>query len=154
MSYREHAMREFKAAGWVDSDGNWSDDMQEMLCKQVLELVEVFSKYGHSGSSAPYALNLFKKIALFKPIAPLTGEDDEWTEVIEGTWQNKRCSTVFKDDTGVYNSEGRVFVDKDGSAYTSKDSRVKIEFPYTPTTEYVNEEIEAECNLEEAKGEV
>ena len=58
-----------------------------------------FADHGHSGSSAPYAVDLFAKLALQKPIVPLTGEDYEWVHIDMGDdmqYQNKRCSSVFK----------------------------------------------------------
>ena len=56
-------------------------------------------------------------------------------------YQNRRCPHVFKSDAdGAYDIDGRVFVDPDGSSYTSRDSRVSIEFPYTPKREYVHRE--------------
>lgn len=158
MSYKEHAYLEFKAAGWMKEDGTYCDDTQEMMCEQVLELLHLFSKHGHSGFSAPYAINLFSKLAKFEPVVPLTGEDWEWTELDYGDeikYQNKRCLHVFKNGIGqAYDSNGRVFwewierdleEDEEGypgiklykTHYTNRDSKVYIDFPYTPTTEYV-----------------
>jgi len=138
--YIEKSYEEFQAAGWCDEDGNFKDGMQERICKHVLDLLEVFSKEGHSGSSAPYAINLFKKLASFEPIAPLTGKDFEWVEVGEGVFQNKRCSHVFKQhdrfNGQAYDLNGKVFI-KDGASFTNSDSLVPIEFPYTPKSEYV-----------------
>jgi len=147
-----HALTEFKAAGWLDEDGNYIDEMQEAICNHVLELIKVFSDEGHSGSTAPYTIDLFKKLAMFEPIVPLTGEDWEWTEIARemsgsnnGTvYQNKRCGRVFKDDDGAYDIDGKVFynwyTNENGkrfkSYYTSRDSRVPVSFPYTPTTVY------------------
>ena len=136
-TYKDHAEREFKAAGW-DLE---KDDMQDLMCKQVLELLELFSSHGHSGSSAPYAINLFSKLAKFEPIVPLTGEDFEWNEIGDGEFQNNRCSHVFKSASRfngqAYDIEGRIFQDKDGYCCTNLDSFVPIEFPYTPKHEYV-----------------
>ena len=154
----KHAMDEFRAAGWVDEYGKWSDDMQETICNHVLKLLEVFSDEGHSGSTAPYTVNLFKKLAMFEPLVPLTGEDWEWNDISEyggGTkYQNKRCSRVFKDIDGrTYDIEGKVFWEwwtnpetgeKSKSYFTNSNSRVYIEFPYTPTREYVESNSEAE----------
>ena len=50
---------EFKAAGWLNDDGTYIDEMQGMICDHVLKLLEVFSDEGHSGTSAPYAIRLF-----------------------------------------------------------------------------------------------
>lgn len=138
-TYKDHAMLEFKAAKWVDENGNWKDEMQELICKQVLELLELFSTHGHSGSYAPYAISLFKQLASFEPIVSLTGEDWEWNDA-GGIFQNKRCSHVFKDskDGKAYDSEGRIFREPNGCCYQNGNSRVYIEFPYTPKREYVD----------------
>jgi hypothetical protein len=79
----------------------------------------------------------------------LTGEDWEWSDVRHNSdgsihYQNKRCSHVFKDETGAYDINGKVFyewyTDENGekfkSHYTSRDSRVPVTFPYIPTTVY------------------
>lgn len=154
-SYRTHAMREFRAAGWLNEDGTFKDQMQQAICGHVMKLLDVFAGEGHSGSSAPYAINLFKDLASFETIVPLTGEDFEWNDVGNGMWQNNRCSHVFKDEDGrAYDIEGKIFYDwheRDAypdepeypgkhrykSHFTSKDSRVFITFPYTPKREYV-----------------
>jgi hypothetical protein len=148
-NYQKHAMREFVAAGWTDANGTWTDEMQEMICGHVFKLLEVFADEGHSGSSAPYAISLFEKLAKFEPITPLTGEDWEWTDVGEQSgrplWQNKRCGHVFKDKDGAYDIDGIVFYEwhedketgeKYKSHFTSRESRVPVTFPYTPKTEY------------------
>ena len=168
MKTLDHALLEFRAAGWVDEDGNWKDEMQQIVCEGVLKLLMLFSEEGHSGSSAPYAINLFKKLAMYEPIVPLTGEDWEWADVRhngDGSihYQNKRCSHVFKDsyDGVAYDIDGKVFwewherpllEDEDGypgidtykSYYTGRESRVYVTFPYTPNREYVYKQSAAD----------
>lgn len=143
-----HAWAEFRAAGWVDENNQFKDEMQEAICQHVLKLLEVFSEEGHSGSSAPYAINLFTKLAKFEPLVPLTGEDWEWNEVGSGVFQNKRCSHVFKDaeqfNGQAYDINALVWWDwntnedgeKSKSYFTNYQSRQPITFPYTPKTEY------------------
>lgn len=144
-----HALAEFRAAGWTDEAGNYKDEMQQAICEHVLKLLDVFSDEGHSGTSAPYAVDLFKKLAMFEPLVPLTGEDWEWNECGDGVFQNKRCSRVFKQadrfDGQAYDLDGIVFWDwhtdsetgeKSKVYFTSSDSRVPVTFPYTPKTEY------------------
>lgn len=144
-----HARDEFRAAGWTDENGKFKDEMQEAICTHVLELLKVFADEGHSGSTAPYTVDMFKKLAMFEPLVPLTGEDWEWTEVSTGGFQNRRCSRVFKQadrfNGQAYDIDGIVFYDwytdpetgeKSKSYYTSKDSFVPVTFPYTPKTEY------------------
>jgi hypothetical protein len=146
MSYKRHAKGEFRAAGWTDEGGKFDCEWQELLCNQVLELLDIFSKHGHSGSSAPYAINLFKTLAAFEPIVPLTGQAFEWNEV-GGYWQNNRCSHVFKGKDGrAYDSTGKIFRESNGACYTSRESRVYIEFPYTPKAKYIDVK-EAGCIL-------
>lgn len=133
----DHAKRELEAAGFMSKDGFYGD----MLGKAALELMEVFVKQGHSGMSAPAVAGVFGKLAMFEPLGPLTGEDDEWAEVASQNgplYQNKRCSHVFKDNDGAYDIEGRVFREPSGACFTSRDSRVPVTFPYTPTREYVD----------------
>jgi hypothetical protein len=110
----------------------------DSLPKAVLELIDVFEKQGHSGMSASVTIQLFTQLAKFEPLGPLTGEDDEWNECSPGIWQNRRCSHVFKEADGAYDSNGRIFRDPDGSCYTSKGSRVPVTFPYFPKSEYVD----------------
>jgi hypothetical protein len=145
---KSHALMEFRAAGWCDENGKFDDEMQEAICNHVLKLLEVFADEGHSGSSAPYTVNIFQKLAMFEPLVPLTGEDWEWTEVSGGIFQNKRCSHVFKQadrfDGQAYDIDGIIFYnwyknengEKSKSYFTGKESCVPITFPYTPTKEY------------------
>ena len=141
MNYKDHAKNEFFYSGWTDKDGNFDDSMQELMCNQVLELLDLFSTHGHSGFSAPYALNLFKNLASFDSISPLSGEDEEWTEPYddEGSQQNKRQSDVFRDAKGnAYWSSGRIFIDSSGCSFTSSKSRIPISFPWSkPDPEYI-----------------
>jgi hypothetical protein len=147
-----HARNEFRAAKWINDNGEYCDEMQGMICDHVLKLLEVFSNEGHSGSSAPYAVNVFQKLAMYEPLVPLTGEDWEWTLLdygVDPKWQNKRCGRVFKDADGVaYDIDGIVFYDwyedenheRHKSHYTCRESRVPVTFPYTPTTVYKERE--------------
>lgn len=128
----EHAKREFEILGWPGDD-----KMQAMICDNIIELLQTFSDQGHSGSTAPYALAYFNKLANFDPISPLTGEDSEWVEVGGGDvndklYQNNRDCEVFKDGEGnAWWIHGKIFRDANGCTYTNSDSHVKIAFPWT-----------------------
>ena len=138
----EYAKDELKRIGMVDSGEPYND----MGTKAILDLIELFSSQGHSGFSAPYVINAFSRLAMFKPLSPLTGEDDEWNDVGD-IFQNKRYSAVFKNKDGVaYNVEGKVFTDDGDVWYTCKDSKVNVTFPYVvpdkPEEIYRNKEVE------------
>lgn len=123
----DYAKDELKRIGMIDSGEPYND----MATKNILDLIELFSSQGHSGFTAPYVINAFSRLAKFKPLAPLTGEDDEWNNVGDH-FQNKRYPAVFKDKDGTaYNIEGKVFTDDGEVWYMCKDSKVNITFPYT-----------------------
>lgn len=131
----DFARSEMERAGLFSKDSDYGG----MLGDAVMKMIKVFADEGHSGYSANMAVTIFEKVARFEPLTPLTGADDEWNEVAEGEWQNRRCSHVFKDADGrAYDSRGRIFRDPDGGCYVGQGSRVYIEFPYTPTSEYVD----------------
>lgn len=137
-SYVKHCRRELSS--WFEDDGP-----NRWMAEHIELMLMLFATEGHSGSSAPFAVKLFGELARFKPWGPLTGAEDEWGEPfdLDGTQQNKRCSHVFRGADGrAYDADGRVFRDPDGCCYTNIDSRVYIEFPYTPTTVYVDRPAE------------
>lgn len=150
-NYFKHAMEEFKWAGFLDKNGEFEDDMQKEICNHVLDLLEVFSRGGHSGTTAPYAISMFKKLANFNSLSPITDTEEEWNLVTEDEsqgklYQHKRCSHVFKDKDGAHDIYGKIFwhwAEYEGedepyaSSYTNIESRVPVEFPYTPKKEYV-----------------
>lgn len=152
-NYQKHAQREFRAAGWLNADGTFKDEMQQAICEHVIVLLDVFAGEGHSGSSAPYAINLFKQLASFEPIVPLSGDDAEWNEVGPGVFQNNRCSHVFKDkkcfNGQAYDMESIIFYDwytdketgeKHKSYFTCRESCMPVVFPYTPAKQYLERE--------------
>lgn len=137
-----HAKHELDLIGMTADS---TDEMNVMMRKHILHMMNEFANEGHSGFSASYAINILTKLLDFKPLSPLTGADDEWTNVREygpePHWQNKRKSSVFKDADGTcYDIDGKVFWEwcmpyEEGekpykSYYTSRDSRVPVTFPY------------------------
>lgn len=107
---------------------------------ELRELLLVFSSQGHSGGSAAITADLVGRLLRYEPIGPLTGEPDEWVEVGEGMYQNRRCGRVFKQadrfNGQAYDLDGIVWEDPDGGRFTNAKSMVPVVFPYTPVTEY------------------
>ena len=139
---QEFAHKELERAGLFDPDSDYNG----WVGHSVMELIHTLENRGQSGVSMEMILELFTTLARYEPLSPLTGEDDEWVEINypecpSRLWQNKRCLTVFKDETGAYNSQGRIFRYKNGGhGIRGVDSRVSITFPYTPVVEYVDVE--------------
>lgn len=141
-NYVEHAKREFLALGYTPLSEPQENGPDKWIQESVLELLRVFAAQGHSGMSAPYCINTFRKLALFEPLGPLTGEDHEWVEIADGVFQNARCSHVFKQadrfNGQAYDINGRVFREPNGNCYTNGNSLVPVTFPYIPQIEYVD----------------
>lgn len=144
-----HAVRELKAAGYYKEEpaNEVGAGMNALMRDNILELVKVFSKQGHSGSSASFCINLFADLAKYKPLLPIQGTDDEWTDVSEygsrkGTkvWQNNRAGHIFKEDDGkgAYDIDAVVYREPNGACYTKGGARTYITFPYTPTVTYID----------------
>lgn len=141
MELVEYAKSELERIG-KDEDG-----MQEVMNRDILEIVEKFSNQGHSGFSASYALSVLDRLFRFKPISVLTGNEDEWNKVSSGkdgiaTYQNKRCSSVFKnvDSSGktvnTYDIDAIIVSDNGGITWSSSIAfglKRNVTFPYLPT---------------------
>jgi hypothetical protein len=136
----KHAQTELEMAGLFSDKGDFYGGMTG---KAVMELIDVFEKQGHSGMSAPMVVSIFKDLANFKPINPIKCTDEEWGEVSEGTFQNKRLSAVFKEgkDGKPYYLDAIVWQYEDGGAFTGTvegiSSRQFIKLPFLPKTFYV-----------------
>lgn len=118
------------------------DEMGQMMAQNLRELVLVFGTQGHSGFSASFARSALSKLLAYEPLGPLLGTDDEWMQIGEHTWQNRRCSRVFKDaerfDGRPYDIDAVVFREPSGACFTGRGSHQVITFPYTPKTVYVD----------------
>lgn len=133
MGTKEYGRKELERIGYF-KEGD--DPYNDAVANAILELLDVFDNQGHSGFSAPYVIGKVERLAMFKPLTPLTGEDDEWNEIEPGWFQNKRYSAVFKNETGAYNSQGKIFSDDEGKTwFTNRDSKVYIDFPYVVPNE-------------------
>jgi len=139
MEFLEFCREEIERAGLFSEDGDFYGGMTG---KALIELCEVFSKQDHSSMSAGLVASLFKRLTEWKPISPLTGDEDEWVETTDDLYQNKRCYSVFKEGKAgkAYQDDYYVFIDEDGISYTNRNSRKYIEFPYVPKNEFVYKE--------------
>jgi hypothetical protein len=151
MSLVEHAKEELRRAGMFSEDGDFYGGMTG---KAVMDLIQLFSDQGHSGGSAPGTIQLFSKLANYGVLTPITGDDDEWIEYADGSFQNKRESGIFKDGKGgipyfihaiVWRGQfpDQVGTDKWWDTFNGRvegigSSQNIKEFPFTPKTFYVD----------------
>lgn len=142
----KYAESELELAGLFDKDSDYDGDVG----KNIMQLIKVFAKQGHSGMSASMVVSLFQKLASFEPINSITGEDKEWVGDGE-LYQNKRLASVFKvgKEGKAYYLDAIVFKDQDGYTFTSSgsvtmedgtkiESAQYIKFPFLPKTFYVD----------------
>jgi hypothetical protein len=73
MDLIQFAIEELILCGGFDETSE--NEYHISISKDVLELLEVFESQGHSGHSAITVLNLFNKLANYKPLTPVRKED-------------------------------------------------------------------------------
>lgn len=153
MGLINHAKKELEIAGLFSKE---EDFYGGMTGEAVMELIEVFSKQGHSGMSASIVADLFHKLANYEQLQPLTGKDEEWGLLDYGDdlkYQNLRNSGVFKysDGTVTYNDSiikrchngtcwsGPLYLTRDDAINNVNRVKAKVKgFPFIPKTFYID----------------
>lgn len=153
MNSIDKAKIEFLKLGYKPIEEYSQDNPDRWVQENILELLEVFSKQGHSGSSAAYVINLFSKLAKHEPLTPIMCTDDEWSDINKemdaDIYQNNRCSAVFKNgkngkpyylDAIVWrNQKGVTFT---GTVLNSKKEKIyshqTIRIPFNSKTFYID----------------
>lgn len=108
-----HAKIELELSGLLDEDADYAGQ----LGVDILEIMELISRQGHSGGSIHQLVHILPRLMLFKPLTPLTDDPEEWLKLDkdvcgEVIWQNKRCPSVFSKDGG------KTWVDMDKKGHT------------------------------------
>jgi hypothetical protein len=116
--------------------------------EDIYNIIDKFSKQGHSGGSAPYYSHTIsetiKNVLSYKPLSPIEN-DDNWNDVDNNMFQNKRESALFKDgiDGRPYYIDAVVWQGvEEYDTYTGSNeetySRQYVKFPFTPKTFYID----------------
>lgn len=84
-----HARREIDLIGLPEKDR-----------KLLLDMVERFAQYGHSGGSAQWFIVTLTRLLQFENLMALTDNPNEWVQVAEDTWQCVRNPEAFSLDGG------------------------------------------------------
>lgn len=141
MTTTNRMVNELKIAGLFDKDSDYNG----MVGKAVKELLGIFQKQGHSGMSAPHVARIFERLVRGDTLTPLTGKNDEWIEVENNMFQNKRCPAVFKDSkrSKAYYLDAIVWQgEKSYDTFTGTvqniSSRQNLSFPFMPKTFFVD----------------
>ena len=131
-----------KGTGWTDELVNKdSDGSQKMITENFYEIKNVMDRID---SVSNWKWIILNKLIDNKPLTALTGEPDEWSDITDWgfkgdgkSYQNKRCSAVFKDvlDNGLeiaYWIDDEVYSDDGGLSWYSRGGvlRKQITFPF------------------------
>lgn len=99
----DHAKKELQLAGLFDKDSDYNG----MIGKAVMELCKCFSGQGHSGFSANWVLDLFRRLGKYEQLTPVTDDPKDWNDVSElggkdgpKMWQCKRNPSLFSENHG------------------------------------------------------
>jgi len=149
----EDVKKEFIKDGYKPIEES-EDDPNKWIQEGTLKLLEIFHKQKHTKESASKVIKYFTKISKFEPLAPIMCTNDEWNSISESmvgneTYQNNRCSAVFKEgqDGKPHYLDAIVWRSQNSSSYTgsvfnSKKERIKssqtIKLPFIPKTFYVD----------------
>ena len=90
----------------------------------MIGILETFFEQWDSGGAVHAVAPILQRLIAGKALTPLTGEDDEWFDHGGGVFQNKRCSSVFKDPR-FHGGERAYDID-------AREPRAAITFPYWP----------------------
>lgn len=141
----EHAKREFKRSGYTPLDEEQEDGPNKWMQENVLELIEVFSKQGHSGMSASFAIDAFKKLANYKLLTSVkSAEEFDFVETsMGGSLQSRVISSVFQEEGGEYDIDAIVFKNQKGHCFTTSLTCIGykhayIKYPFVPKTFYLD----------------
>lgn len=112
------------------------DNISEDKKREIMNLINQTEQ----SASQLDITEMLKRLLDFKPLSPLTGEDDEWEKVDDyieddkATYQNKRYFSVFKRGKNgkAYNFRARIFSTDGGKSwhFMGSESREYISFPY------------------------
>jgi len=139
-----HAEREFKRAGYEPLDSEQENGPNKWIQENVMELLQVFASQGHSGSSAPFCVNMFQKLASYKLLGPVnSAEEFDFRDEEGRSRQSKTISAVFQDERGEYYIDAVVLNTKTGGWHGNAEHlgiprHIYIKYPFTPKTFYID----------------
>ena len=140
----KHAINELRILGYKPIDEE-EDGPNKWIQENLLELLKVFYNQGHSGFSASYCIDAFKKLASFELLTPLYCDHKEFNDT-GYCFQNKRLSSVFKKtkQSRPYYLNAIVFREENGDCFTAgniqgiNSSQHIKRFPFVPKTFYID----------------
>jgi hypothetical protein len=133
MSLVEYARAELQRAGMFDKDADYGGELGPI----VMQLMQHFADGGHSGGSAQLALELFERLARYRPLTPIDNPLNKHEYVDHGnvtdgdlTYQSTRLSSLFSEDGGKSWYDIDLPIPRWKRWFGAR--RAYVVFPYTP----------------------
>ena len=102
-NYIKYANSELDRFMPVNTNNKTTNAMNDLMRKDIIDILALLGTQGDSGTSIHWKLWTLNKLTSFRPLTPLTFEDDEFNLVDEyghinntKSYQNRRVSDVFK----------------------------------------------------------
>ena len=95
----KHFLKECELA-WGTEDER--DNMQNLMIKQIVELLSVLYTQGDTNNTIGYKVKQLTNAINFGIISPLKFTDEEWNKIDDNEYQNNRISSVFKKEDLIY----------------------------------------------------
>jgi hypothetical protein len=133
--------------GYIPPEKDLTESPNKWIQENVIELLKVVEKQGHSGTSISFLVAYFKKLAMFEPLGPLQNTDAEWGKTSSGdsTLQNKRLSSVFKKGKNgkPYFLNAIIWKEPDGCCFLGRVEKISSSqyiksFPFTFKKFYID----------------
>jgi hypothetical protein len=150
MGVVSHAKKEFLRAGYQPTDEDQEDGPNKWIQENVMELLDTFSKQGHSGMSAGYCIDAFQKLANYKLLTSIKSIDEfkfgDCIDLEDSMKQSSVISSVFLDikTNKAYYLDATYFQGEDdydsfsGGNVAGIRSNQFIKYPFVPKTFPIN----------------
>lgn len=149
----KHFLKECELA-WGEEDER--DNMQNLMIKQIVELLSVLYTQGDTNNTIGYKVKQLTNAINFGIISPLKFTDEEWNKISDDEYQNTRISSVFKEgdliydvnayskrEIGIYEINTKKYTKRDGGCWQGTgiyliDNNLNIR--YVRTAKIINKE--------------
>ena len=108
-------------------------DLPEEVKTNIRIIISLYSAYGYFGRTEHEVAEKIMSLVKFKNLSPLTDDPEEWEQMQEGLWTNRRNGRAFSQNGG------KTFYYTGGGACFENPWPQHVSYPHTPTVSDVQE---------------
>lgn len=108
-------------------------DLPEEVKTNIRIITSLYSAYGYFGRTEYEVAEKIMSLVKFKNLSPLTDDPEEWEQMQEGLWKNKRNGGAFSQNGG------ETFYYFSGQACFENPWPQHVSYPHTPKEPDVQE---------------